>query len=96
MFKLLLIFLCTGYQISVFAGDVKVTSFRFLENGTHYSPAAEFCGELVMPTGKVEMIKITSDPELKVPAIYYVWAGKEGKFCSVIATFTGKASADLN
>lgn len=96
MFKVLLIFLCTGYQSFGFASDVKITSFRFLENGVHFSPAAEMCGELVVPTGKTEMIKITSDPDSKSPATYYVWAGKEGKFCSIIATFTGQASANLD
>lgn len=80
---------------TAFAGDVKVTSFRFIENGSHFSPAAEMCGELVAPTGKPEMIKIVSDPNSKGSATYYVWTGKEGKFCSMLATYTGKAEADL-
>ncbi len=80
---------------SAFASDVKVTSFRFLESGSHFSPAAELCGELIAPTGKSEMIKVVSDPQSKGPAAYHVWTGKDGKFCSVIATFTGKAEADL-
>lgn len=97
MFKVLLIFLCTGAGGFAFAGSVKVTSFRFLENNApHFSPTAELCGEILAPTGKPEMIKITSDPDSKGPAYYYIWAGKDGKFCSVIATFTGKANADLN
>ncbi len=86
-----LIFLST----SAFASDVKVTSFRFLESGSHFSPAAELCGELIAPAGKSEMIKVVSDPQSKGPATYHVWTGKDGKFCSVIATFTGKAEADL-
>ncbi len=56
---------------------------------------AELCGELIAPTGKSEMIKVVSDPQSKGPAAYHVWTGKDGKFCSVIATFTGKAEADL-
>lgn len=97
------------YSISVFSmiigalasasasgSEVKVTSFRFLEHGQHFSPTAEICGELVIPSAKPEMIKITSDPDSKGPATYNVWSGKDGKFCSVIATFTGKANAELN
>ena len=78
----------------VIASDVKVTSFRFLESGSHFSPAAEICGELLSPTGKPEMVKITSDPGPKGSALYYSWVGPEGKFCSVIATFTGKAEVE--
>ncbi len=78
-----------------FASDVKVTSFRFLESGSHFSPAAEMCGELVAPTGNPEMVKIISDPNSKGSATYHVWTGKEGKFCSVLATYTGKAEADI-
>lgn len=82
-------------SLSAFASEVKVTSFRFLESGNHFSPAAEMCGELLVSTGKTEMIKITSDPDSKSPANYFTWAGPEGKFCSVIATFTGKANVDI-
>lgn len=78
------------------AADVKVTSFRFLDHSAHFTPGAEFCGELVMPTGKPEMIKIVSDPGTKEPGQYFAWAGPEGKFCSLIATYTGKAEASLS
>ena len=74
--------------------DVKVTSFRFLESGSRFSPAAEICGELLTPSGKAEMVKITSDPASKGPGLYYSWTGPEGKFCSIIATFTGKAEVE--
>lgn len=77
-----------------FASDAKVTSFRFLQSGSHSSAAAEICGELINPTAKPEMIKITSDPGSKGPGKYYSWTGPEGKFCSVIATYTGKAEVD--
>ncbi len=89
------IFLSLILSASAFASDVKVTSFRFLESGSHFSPAAELCGELIAPTGKSEMVKIVADPQSKGPAAYHAWTGKDGKFCSVLATFTGKAEADL-
>ncbi len=86
---------CTTLSINVLAADVKITSFRFLENGSNFSPAAELCGELVTPSGKPEMIKITSDPGAKGPGLYYTWAGKDGKFCSLLATYSGQANAEL-
>lgn len=80
---------------TAFASAVKVTNFRFLSSGSSFSAAAELCGELVVPTGKSEMVKIVSDPTSKSPGNYFAWTGKDGKFCSVIATYTGKADADL-
>ncbi len=93
--KAILAILVSMAGATALASDVKVTSFRFLQSGSSFSPAAELCGELVAPTGKPEMIKIVSDPNSKGSATYYVWTGKEGKFCSVLATYTGKAEADL-
>lgn len=93
--KTILAILVSMAGSTALASDVKVTSFRFLESGSHFSPAAELCGELVAPTGKPEMVKIVSDPNSKGSATYHVWTGKEGKFCSVLATYTGKAEADI-
>ncbi len=80
---------------TAFASAVKITNFKFLNSGSSFSAAAELCGELVAPTGKPEMVKIVSDPTSKGPGNYFAWTGKDGKFCSVIATYTGKAEADL-
>lgn len=77
------------------SSDVKITSFKFLDHGSHFSPGAELCGELTTPLNKPVMVKIVSDPEEKSPGNYYTWTGPEGKFCAVIATYTGKADAEL-
>lgn len=82
-------------SLNVLAADVKITSFRFLESGATASPAAELCGELVTPSNKPEMLKIISDPKSKAPGLYYIWAGKDGKFCCVLATYSGNAEAEL-
>ena len=74
---------------------VKITSFYFLENGAARTPAAELCGSLNQPTGKPEMIKITVDPKSKDPGMYNAWTGKDGKFCLVLATYSGSADAEL-
>lgn len=78
------------------ASAVKVTSFRYIESGTRSTPAAEMCGELIQTTGRPELIKVVSDPGYKAPANYYTWTGKDGKFCLILATFTGRANADLD
>lgn len=93
--KLLLVFLGLMLSTAAFASDVKITSFKFMDHSAHFSPGAELCGEVISPTGKPAMIKVTSDPEEKAPGNYYVWSGPDGKFCAVIATYSGKADAEL-
>ena len=81
---------------TAFAADnVKIVSFYYLETGANRTPAAELCGVLAQPTGKAEMVKVTADPKGKQPGIYNTWAGKDGKFCTVLATYTGSAEAEL-
>lgn len=77
------------------ASGVKVTSFRYLQTSGPFSPVAEICGELVEITGQPEMVKVVADPKSKGPGTYHVWTGKDGKFCSVIATFSGQAEAGV-
>ena len=95
MFKNIVSILIALTGTTAIASGIKVTSFQFLQNGSHLSAAAEICGELEVLTAIPAMIKIVSDPSSKKPATYYAWTGKDGKFCSVIATYTGKAEADL-
>jgi hypothetical protein len=77
-------------------GTIKITSFRMLDTSVNTnSSAAEVCGELVMPTQKPEFIKITSDYGTKIAVPYYVWAGKDGKFCSVISTHYRRVEVSL-
>lgn len=80
---------------AIAADSVKITSFYYLETGSNRSPAAELCGVLIQPTGKSEMVTITSDPKGKTPGIYNTFTNKDGKFCSVIATYSGSADAEL-
>ena len=83
---------------SVFAADVKITSFVFLRThppDSHTMPIAELCGQVEPATGKAEMIKIVSDPKAKNPANYFSWAGKDGKFCTTLVTYSGLAEASI-
>lgn len=75
--------------------SVKITSFYFLGSGAQRTPAAELCGILTQPTGKPEMIKVTVDPKSKDPGMYNAWTGKNGKFCLVLATYSGSADAEV-
>lgn len=78
------------------ASQVKITSFRFVNYASQHSPIAEICGELVSPTGKSELVRIVVDPDSKGPGRYNTQTGKDGKFCHIIATYTGKALADID
>ena len=91
--KTILLFMLIGSR--AMASDVKITSFKFLEHSAHFSPTAEICGQLISPTGKSESIKIISDPDSKSPGEYIAMTSKNGKFCQVIATYSGNATADL-
>jgi hypothetical protein len=75
-----------------FASEVKVNSFRFTGSRT---TTAEICGELVSPTGKPEFLKVIVDVGTKYEVPYYVWAGPDGKFCSVVSTVYGKADVEI-
>jgi hypothetical protein len=81
-----------SFPILAFAEDVTINSFIFLGQK---STAAEICGTVHAPTGQPQMIKIVVDPKAKRPGFYYVWSGSDGKFCSVVSTFSGLADAFL-
>ena len=83
------------FSLNALASEVKITSFRYLEAGVRNSSAAELCGKLVSPTGQPELVNIVSDPNSKTPAPYTAWTNKDGKFCLVISTLTGRANVDL-
>lgn len=77
------------------AATVKITSFRYVSNTSVRVDAAELCGVVTPAPATTALVKITSDPGLKEPGYYYATAGNDGKFCHVIATFTGRANAGV-
>lgn len=89
--------LISVFSLSALAENVRITSFRYLDDqqGTVRAKIAELCGTVIAPTGQPALIKVLSDHLSKTPGSYYVWSGKDGKFCTVIATYTGRASAIL-
>lgn len=79
--------------ITVYAEEPKVetTSFRYVGR---YTSAAELCGKVTGVEGATTVF-ITSDPKSKTPAPYQVMTKKDGTFCTLVATFTGKADVSL-
>lgn len=91
--KTTLIFVSLFLGFAAQAADVTVTSFHFLQNQT---TAAEICGFVTAPTGQPTFLKVTVDIGTKVEAPYYIWAGSDGKFCSIVSTYAGKAIVELS
>ena len=81
--------LCAG----AYASEVKITSFNYTGSRTQ---TAELCGQVVnREVNPLTIIDVVSDPDYKSPGQYATIASKEGKFCIIINTFTGKANATL-
>mgnify|MGYP003395226849 CR=1 FL=1 len=83
-----MVLLCAVAQ----SAEVKITSFNFIG---YRSSAAELCGSIDGDAGPIAIIDIISDPISKIPGQYSTIASKDGKFCVVINTLTGKADAKL-
>lgn len=81
-----------GFASSSFAA-INITSFHFI--GNQQPTVAELCGEVAPATGKSELIKITADAGTSEPGSYHTNSGKDGKFCTVIYTQSGRATAEL-
>jgi hypothetical protein len=73
--------------------EVRVNSFHMIAQA---GSGAEICGVVLTPTGHPQMVKVVVDPNTRNPGSYYVWSGKDGKFCAVVSTFSGSAEASLD
>lgn len=69
---------------------IKITSFYPVEAN---SKIAELCG-VVTGAGDHVHLKAIVDPKNN-PAVYNLFAGKDGKFCTVVVTYTGRVSVEL-
>lgn len=80
--------------------DVKITSFRLI---TGQNQLAELCGKIIVqPSVTPEPIQaglvsveIISDFQTNAPAHYNTWSKIEGRFCQLIATYTGRAEVRI-
>jgi hypothetical protein len=75
--------------------DVKITSFRYVNSYDIRSTVTELCGAVTPATGKSELVKITVDPGTDNTVYYHANTGKDGNFCLLLSTLTGRATAEL-
>lgn len=87
-----------GFSLFLFGGlsfaseepKVDITSFKFAGSRTR---VAELCGKVLNVDADWILVQVTVDPKSKTPGLYYVPAGKDGKFCTTVVTYTGQALA---
>jgi|GEM_PF-2840418 len=75
---------------SVFANNVKITSFVYVRNST---TLAELCGVVEGTLTAPTYVKVAVDPGSRRPGTYNAVAGVDGKFCVVVMTYNGQAEA---
>ncbi|MEK6555503.1 MAG: hypothetical protein AABZ31_09705 [Bdellovibrionota bacterium] len=78
---------------SAAAPEVKIESFYYTGN-TSQERTAELCGGVYPNPGAGMFVSVTVDPRSKKPGVYTVATSAAGKFCTLVMTFTGTASAD--
>ena len=79
---------------SCFAGDAQVDITSFVYSDLH-SPVAELCGKVTgAPAASIQAVHVVVDPGSN-PANYTVLTGPDGLFCSMVMTYSGKATASV-
>lgn len=92
MFALLMLFGLSGLA-SAQTSEVRIESFYY--TGTTQNRTAEVCGGVYPPPAAVSYVTVTVDPDSKNSALYTAATSRTGKFCLIVMTFTGRASADI-
>ena len=78
------------------ARDLNITSFVYTDNDiNNRDTTAELCGTVSGNVSTVDRVTVTSDPTTSGPASYTTMLDEEGKFCVVIRTVSGRASAKI-
>ncbi len=75
---------------SVFANNVKITSFVRAGNSDNL---AELCGLVEGTFTAPSYVKVAVDPGTRRVGTYNTVAGLDGKFCLVVLTYYGRAEA---
>ncbi len=92
MRKLMMVLALTLLSGTAMAANVKITSFNYVNQERR---VAELCGVVTDSEGPATLVQITVDERSKRPATYNTMAGPNGKFCTVVVTFYGTASAEV-
>lgn len=74
------------------AASVRITSFLRVGSTDNM---AELCGKLIETRPTPTFIKVVSDYNSSRPAIYNTVADESGKFCILIMTIRGSATAGI-
>lgn len=84
-----------GTAVSVYAAEepkVEITSFVFAGMNTR---ASELCGKVTGSSSEWNAVRVTVDPNTNRPGIYNTLAGKDGKFCVAVVSYSGLATAAI-
>lgn len=74
---------------------ISVKSFAYTENGNFKDQSAELCGVVSGEVTAHDRVTVTADHKSEYAAPYTTLVDQEGKFCVLIRTITGRASAEL-
>lgn len=91
MRKLMMIMALALLSSTAMAADVKITSFNYVNTERR---VAELCGTVTGAETPTTFVQVTVDERSKRPATYNTMAGPNGKFCTVVITFYGTATAE--
>lgn len=79
---------------NVLAEEPKVEITSFIMAGSR-TRAAELCGKVTGMTKSFVVVKVTVDPNTDRPGIYNALVGQDGKFCTIVVSFSGTADASV-
>lgn len=71
---------------------VEITSFIAAGSRTR---AAELCGKVTGSPSEWLAVRVVVDPKTDRPGIYNTLVGKDGKFCTTVVSYFGRAEASI-
>ncbi|MEC9282862.1 MAG: hypothetical protein VX642_09125 [Bdellovibrionota bacterium] len=74
---------------------ISIKSFVYTENGNFKDQSAELCGVVSGDVTAHDRVTVMADAKSDYAAPYTTLLDKDGKFCIVIRTITGRASAEI-
>ena len=94
MKKLLSLMALSLMSVSAVAVEpsVQITSYTYVNQERK---VAELCGVVNNPSAGANFVQITVDHNSSRPGTYNVVAGSNGKFCTVVISYYGTATARM-
>ncbi len=71
--------------------QIQINSFRIVGTNTEL---AELCGRVTGPNASYNL-RVIADDATNNPGDYHTTSGKNGNFCTLIATYAGTAKVEL-